>query len=149
MPSFKPLFYFPLFFLLFTNCTKESISEPNPIVGEWTLHYGTGENGEKIMWKDLVDNYFDVFGTSCMEYTVSVTPTLVTIKKILVNFIEPKQCYLPIFYAYRWKKTNDTDQYEFKVGDNIALYTIQFYESDQRMEWTEEATNQVTVWIRE
>lgn len=148
MASFKPLFYFPLFFLLLTTCTKEPISEPDPIVGEWTLHSSIDENGEKIIWEDLVDIFFDRFGTNCMEYTVSVTKTLVTIKKVLVDYIEPKQCYLPIFYAYSWKKINGTDQYEFKVGDNITQYTIIFYESDQRMEWTEEVTNQVTVWIR-
>ena len=150
MPAFKPLFYFPLFFLLFTTCTKEPITETDPIVGEWTIHSFIDEDGSIIVWKDTMDrliaerdpNY------SCMEYTASITSTLVS-TKYLYKLTEASECLDPIFTAHKWKKTNSTDQYEFKVGDNITQYTVTFSESDQRMEWKDNATNNVTIWIRQ
>jgi len=141
----KTLFFLALILVLFVTCSKDTL--PDPIEGEWDVYSLTDSNGTTTVWEELYTNLVALVpGYSCMQYTASISETLVTTNYIFVD-VTTTGCIDPIVFAYTWKKQSG-DDYVFSVGNDITTYSVTFSNNDRQMTWKNKATHETTTWNR-
>ena len=131
--------------LVFLSCQKEEVPD-DPLLGEWQVVSVKDSEGVTIIWEELKEDLVDLIPEyECMEFTCSANKNTVT-----VTYTSPNQstnsCNAPSLSIYTWSA--EGSNYTFIQGTNVVKYTVAFSNNDNRMQWTDQTDNSVTVWDR-
>jgi len=135
-----------LFFaLIILSCQKEEVPD-DPLLGQWQNVSTQDDKGNTIVWEEIKSTLVALIPEySCMDFTCSVNKNAVT-----VSYTGPNQnansCNTPSLSIYTWSA--EGSNYTFIQGTNVVKYTISFSNNDNRMTWTDQTNNSVTVWDR-
>ncbi|MGB1020468.1 MAG: hypothetical protein ACPGVF_05130 [Flavobacteriaceae bacterium] len=145
MRKYFTLSAFLMVSLVFLSCQKEEVLD-DPLLGEWQVVSIKGSDGVTIVWEELKADLVDLIPEyECMEFTCSANKNTVT-----VTYTGPNEstnsCDTPSLSIYTW--ASEGTNYTFIQGTNVVKYTVSFSNNDNRMQWTDQTDNSVTVWDR-
>lgn len=141
------------FFLLLTfvtflqGCSKEEIPQ-DKLIGDWSVHSITDENGETIVWDELKADLVEIINEySCLDFTANATVNLVSTTYTFIDN-DSRGCLTPAINVYTWEVDPESGLYLFKQGNNIINYRITFSNGDNRMTWNDQTSGVITAWDR-
>ena len=82
-----------------------------------------------------------------MEFTTTATEQIITTRYVIIDQ-NTTGCKIPAISAYTWTKDPETGFYNFIQLNNVIEYSISFSNNNNRMEWVDQTSGDITIWDR-
>jgi hypothetical protein len=140
------IFLFTVIFIF--SCDKEEVLPPDNILGEWSVYSISDSSGSAIIWEELKAQLVGLIPSySCMEFTTTATEQIITTRYVIIDQ-NTTGCKSPAISAYTWAKDPETGFYNFIQLNNVIEYSISFSNNNNRMEWVDQTSGDITIWDR-